>query len=614
MGGYCNKILRVNLTERTFREETLDEKMILDYMGGRGFGVKMLYDELKPGIDPLGPENKLIFLAGPLGGTAAQSFGRWKVFFKSPLTGGYFKSSGGGRFAAEMKFAGLDGIIIEGKADKPVYLWIKEGKYELRGADYLWGLQCEDTHTLIREELKDPRIRIACTGPGGDNLVKYAGIFSDRRTAGRGGGGTVMGSKNLKAIAIRGDAKVPLSDPDAFRDAVRAQMKHYRASPGFEHFPERGSQNPEFTLGLGMFPTKNFQQGFVPNWEKIEGANFAPWRERHYACYNCMIHCGQLTKVRGHSKYIGHWTEGPEYETIWGFTGPIVNDDPGLTIAADHLCDELGIDTISAAVSIGMAYELYDRGIITKKDTDGLELTWGNDQPVLPLLRMIAHRQGIGDLLAEGTREMAKRIGQGSDFYAIHVKGLELPGYDPRGAKAHGLNLMTMSIGADHNSGYAPQEIFGHLFKGEKIDRFSTKDKGYQTKFHQDLTALHDCGILCGFASILFFGPNFDIWGRLMTGATGIKEFSDPDHLWAIGERINNLERMYNVREGFGRKDDTMPGRITEEALPEGPSAGSRFEADELLDDYYDQRGWDLKTGIPTAAKLKELGLDFAIV
>lgn len=609
MGGYQNRILRVNLTNRKFSEEPLSNELIHDYIGGRGFGIKMLYDDLKPGINPLGEDNELIFTAGPLAGTNAQSFGRWKVFFKSPLTGGYFKSSGGGHFASEMKFAGFDAIIIEGVADQPAYLWVHDGQYELRDATYLWGLDCDDTHTLIREELHDPNIRVACIGPAGENKVKYAGIFSDRRAAGRGGGGTVMGAKNLKAIAIRGHGKVSLADAEAFRAAVREQIKAYRTNSHFESFSSRGTQNPEFTNILGMFPTRNFREGFLPGWEKIEQTNYHPLRVRHTACHNCMIHCGNLTKVNS-GKYRGWWSEGPEYESIWSFTGPIVNTDIGLTVAADKVCDDLGMDTISAGNTIGFAYELYERGIITRDDTDGMELTYGNGDPVLPLLRKIAYREGIGDLLAEGVREAARRIGQGTDHFAIHVKGLELPGYDPRGAKAHGLNLMTMSIGADHNSGYSAEELFGEPYKGEEVDRFAVEGKAELTKRNQDIAAIRDSSIQCGF-SVLFM-RGLELPSMLLSTVTGIQDFADTDYLRLVGERINNLERMFNVREGFGRKDDVFPARILNETLPEGPSAGQVFEIEPLLTDYYKVRGWDVNTGIPTPAKLSELGLSYA--
>jgi aldehyde:ferredoxin oxidoreductase len=610
MAGYKNRILRVDLTERTFSEEPLSKELIHDYGGGRGFGIKLLYNELRPGVNPLGEESKLIFIAGPLAGTNAQSFGRYKVFFKSPLTGTYFKSSSGGYLAAEMKFAGFDAVIIKGIADKPVYLWIHDGKYELRDATYLWGLDCDDTHTLVREELGDPGIRLGCIGPSGEHAVKYAGIFSDRRTCGRGGGGTVMGTKNLKAIAFRGHEKIELADPKAFAAAVKEQIKEYQKNPQFASFSETGTQIAEFTNILGMYPTRNFREGVLPNWERVEGSEYSKLRIRKTRCYSCMVHCGSITKVAS-GKYAGAWTEGPEYETTWAFTGPVVDANIARTIAADKLCDDLGLDTISTGNTIGFAYELYEQGIITKKDTDGLELAFGNGEPVIPLIRQIAYREGLGDLLAEGTREVARRVGHGAEQYAIQVKGLELPAYDPRGAKAHGLNLMTSNIGADHNSGYSAQEIFGAPVPRE-VDRFAVEGKGELTKWNQDLTAFLETGILCSFIpSMGMLSP--EVYGRLLSAATGVADFADPDFLWQLGERIFNLERMFNVREGLGSKDDVFPKRLTGDPMPSGPSTGQVFEAEPLLKDYYQERGWDVKTGIPTEAKLNELGLGFTI-
>jgi aldehyde:ferredoxin oxidoreductase len=609
MGGYKNRILQVNLTERKFTEESLSDELIRDYIGGRGFGIKLLYDDLRPDIDPLGEENELVFVAGPLAGTNAQSFSRYKVFFKSPLTGTYFKSCSGGFLAAELKFAGFDAIIINGIAQEPVYLWVHDGQYELRDATYLWGLDCGDTHTLIREELGDSNIRIACIGPAGEHGVKYAGIFSDRRTAGRGGGGTVMGAKKLKAIAVRGHERVDVADKKAFATAVREQIKAYKAHPMFESFSQTGTQIAEFTNVLGMYPTRNFREGVLPNWEKIEGSEYSKLRVRKTRCYSCMIHCGNLTKI-GTGEYMGAWSEGPEYETIWAFTGPMVVSDIGLTIAADKLCDDLGLDTMSTGNTIGFAYELYERGIISKKDTGGIELTFGNSEPVLQLIRQIAYREGFGNILAEGTREAARRIGKGAEQYAIQVKGLELPAYDPRGAKAHGLNLLTMTIGADHNSGYAGQELFG-LAVPRKADRFAMENKGELTKWNQDITAFMETGIVCSFTVAMgIMTP--EVYGKLISAVTGIKDFADPAYLWQVGERIFNLERMFNVREGFNSKDDVFPTRLTKEPMPAGPSAGQIFEAESLLADYYQARGWDMKTGIPTTTKLNELGLGFA--
>ncbi len=608
MAGYKNRVLRVDLSNGTLSEEPLEKALIQEYIGGRGFGVKLLYDELKPGTDPLGEDSEMIFISGPLAGTNAQSFSRYKVFFKSPLTGTYFKSCSGGHMAKEMKCAGFDAVIIKGKSDKPVYLWMHDGKYELKDAAYLWGLDCDDTHTLIREELHDPNIRMGCIGPAGEHGVKYAGIFSDRRACGRGGGGTVMGGKNLKAIAFRGHQKVELADKDAFAAAVKEQIAGYKANPMFANFSKAGTWIPEVTNTLGMYPTKNFREGMVPNWEELESSEYLKLLVRKTGCYSCMVHCGSITKI-GRTKYAGAWTEGPEYETIWAFTGPMAKADIGLTIAADKLCDDLGLDTISTGSTIGFAYELYEKGLITKKDTGGLELTYGNSEPVMELIRQIAYRKGIGDLLAEGSREAARRIGKDAEQYAIQVKGLELPAYDPRGAKAHGLNFLTCPIGADHNTGYAPQEIFGAPVPKE-YDRFTPEEKGELTKWNQDVTAFLETGILCSFMPSMGMLSD-EVYGKLLVGATGVKEFADPAYLWHVGEKIFNLERMFNVREGFGKKDDAFPRRITEESVPEGPGAGQVFEQEKMLTDYYRARGWDTETGIPTEKKLKELGLGF---
>ncbi len=610
MSGYKNKVLRVDLSSGTFSEEPLDKAMINDYIGGRGFGVKMLYDDLKPGTDPLGEDNELIFMAGPIAGTNAQSFSRYKVFFKSPLTGTYFKTCSGGHMAKEMKFAGFDAVVVRGKADKPVYLWIHDGKYELKNAEYLWGLDCDDTHTLIREELHDQNIRLGCIGPSGENRVKYAGIFSDRRACGRGGGGTVMGSKNLKAIAFRGRERVELADKDAFAAAVKEQIKEYRANPQFSTFSQNGTWIAEETNLLGIYPTKNFREGEVPEWKNLESTEYLKMQVRKTACYSCMVHCGSITKV-GRNHFAGAWTEGPEYETIWAFTGPMAKADIGLTIAADKYCDDLGLDTISTGSTIGFAYELYEKGLITKKDTGGIELKYGDSKPVMELIRQIAYREGIGDLLAEGTLAAARKIGKNAEQYAIQCKGLELPAYDPRGVKAHGLNLMTCAIGADHNSGYAPQEVFGAPVPKE-YDRFTPEEKGELTKNNQDMTAYLETGILCSFMPSM--GMLSDVtYGKLLVGATGIKEFGDPDFLWHVGEKIVNLERMFNVREGFGRKDDSFPKRITDEPMSVGASAGQVFEAEKMLNDYYKERGWDQKTGIPTKERLEKLGLGFTL-
>lgn len=607
MAGHLNRLLRVDLSRRSFAEESFPDDLLHDYIGGRGIGARLLYDDVPAGLDPLEESSEIIFLAGPLAGSGAQCFSRLLVFFKSPLTGGYFRSTSGGSFAPEMKFAGFDAVAVTGRAEKPVYLWLHDGRYELRDAAYLQGLGCGDTEHLIRDELHDPGVRVAAIGPAGENLVRYAGIFTDRHTAGRGGGGTVMGAKNLKAIAVRGHGAVPIADPDAFKAACREQIADIQGHSAYPLMSSRGRQRSSFGLELGIYPTRNFRAGTLPGWESIADEVYDAMRVRNTTCHRCLVHCHSLTKV-SQGEYAGTWSEGPEYQSIWSFSGPIGCTDPGLTVAADRLCDDMGLDTISAGGCIGFAYELFERDIITTADTGGLELTYGSGAPVLKLLIDIVARRGLGDLLADGVRAAAQRLGRGSEPYAMHVKGLEISGYDPRGAKAHGLNMLTGVLGAQHMTGYVTHEIFPHRFPPEKrVDRFTVEGKGELCKFYQDLTTWREVGALCGTIT------GDAIYGRLLAAATGNAGFADTAYLAYVGEKIYNLERMFNAREGFGRGDDVFPARITDEALPDGPSAGYFFESETLLDDYYTARGWDMGTGNPTPAKLRELGLDFAI-
>jgi len=606
MAGYMGKILRVDLSSGKLQEEPINARMKRDFIGGRGFGAKMLYDDLKPHTDPLGADNEMIFLVGPLCGTNAQSFGRWSIFFRSPLTGTGFSSTGGGFLGNELKAAGFDGLIIKGKSEKPVYLWVHDGKYELKDASDMWGLSCDQTHTYIREQLHDPLVRIATIGPSGERLVKMAGVFSDRRAAARGGGGAVMGAKNLKAIALRGSARPEVANTEAFAAAVKEEITMYRNHPMFAAWTTAGTQIAQFTNLLGMYPTKNFREGVLPNWEKIQTSEYDKVRSRNTGCHSCMLHCASITKAVHGTYNRPAWTEGPEYESIWAFSGPFNVADVALTIAADSLCDDLGLDTISAGSTLGWAYELYEKGILTKGDTGGIELKYGDAHPVLGLLASIAYREGFGDVLADGTAAAAKRIGKGSEQFAIQVKGLELPAYDPRGAKAHGLNLLTANLGADHNSGYGSQEVFGVPFPFP-VDRFATERKGELCKWNQDLTAMVETGIMCTFIPSLGM-TNPEIYGKLLSAATGEKDFADPAFLWKVGERIFNQERLFNSREGFSRKDDAFPSRFTKDKMPAGPSAGQVFELEPLLEQYYQVRGWD-KNGVPTPAKIKELGL-----
>ncbi|MFQ6057278.1 MAG: aldehyde ferredoxin oxidoreductase family protein [Anaerolineae bacterium] len=619
-GGYANRLLRVNLTDQTFQREELREDWVHDFVGARGLAARYLFQEVKPGTDPLGPDNKLIITIGPLSATGAQSYSRWMIITKSPLTDSYTRTVGGGFFGSEMRFAGYDMIIVEGKSEKPVYISITEDGVEFGDAEKLWGHTTELTHLLIKESLRDEKVRGIAIGPAGENLVRYAAVVADKigtergGVAGRGGAGAVMGAKNLKAIAIRGKGKVTIAHPERFKAAVKRQVEAYEASPMVPSFSWTGTQIAEFTNLLGMFPTRNFQRGVLTNWERIEGEEYSKVRLGKTACYACTIHCGSFIRS-GPGKFGGVWrTKGPEYETIWAATGNIDYADRDYTMEYDRLCDELGVDSISTGAAIGFAFELYEKGLLTMEDTGGLELTWGNYGAALELIRLIAFRQGIGDLLAEGVKRAAERMGKGAERYAMHVKGLELPAYDPRGAKAHGLNLGTATIGGSHNYGYAPQEVLGMPIPvpmPEGVDRFSTQGKGELAKANQDFTAMMETGFLCSFPALM--APNMaEIQAELLAAATGIEEFADLNYMWKVGERIYNLERMFNVREGITGESDRMPRRFVEEPLPDGASAGQVYEEDELLPQYYQARGWDEK-GIPTREKLEELGLGFAL-
>jgi aldehyde:ferredoxin oxidoreductase len=609
--AYTPKLLRVNLTAGTCKAETVPEKIAMDFIGARGIADKYLYDELSPGVDPLGPDNKLIFCIGPLAGTGAMSASRWMVVSKSPLTGTYYRGVGGADFGAWMRFAGLDMVIIEGKAAKPVYLYIEKGKYELKDAAELWGKGSFETHRKL-EEIHGARTRVACIGPAGERLVLYASIPSGGRCVGRGGMGTVMGSKNLKAIAINAAPEAKLPRPEEFRELVHQEVIGMQAALLYRHFSEVGtSLMQDQTNMLGAFPTRNFREGTMRDFEKVSMASQQAMKEKDTACYACPIHCGNYCVVK-EGKYAGAANDGPDYETTWVFTAPIDAPEMSHVIAADAYCDDMGIDTISAGGAIGFAYELFEKGILTAEDTGGLKLTYGDYEPAMELLKMIVERRGIGDLLAQGTKRAAAHIGKGTDYYAMQVKGLELPGYEPRGLKWHGFNLATSNAGGNHCYGYNGAEVF-RLGAPHPVDRFADSGYASSTKFVQDFTAMIEVGIFCLFPGALgMISPR--LFGQLLASATDVPTFAAPGYLFVTAEKIYNLERAFNLREGFGRKDDTLPQRLLTEPLKNaGPSEGQVIRnLGGMLDEYYLLRGWDMD-GIPTAEKLKALGLEEVI-
>ena len=612
--GCWGKLLRINLTNQTSSVEEIPEEIVHKFVGGAGFGIKYLYDEVPAGVDPLGEDNKLIYAVGPLTGTDMPCTSRLSITTKSPLTGCVANSLSGGHFPVELKWTGFDVVIIEGKSEKPVVVYLNDGKVTFRSAEKLWGLNTVDTQIIIKEMFNQD-VRISCIGPAGENMSLMAAIINEARAAGRKGVGAVMGSKNLKAFVVKGTEKdVPVANKELFKEGIKDVLAAYKASPlAYPVFSHVGSSCAVGAAGaLGCFPDNNWQNNNeVEDWEAYLGPDgLAPNQVGNNSCYKCPVSCSQVRMAKG-GKYGGISTEGPEYETLYSLGSTVGVKDANAVIAADKLCDELGIDTISAGVSIGMAMELCEKGLL--EDKDGLDLKFGNDDAVHTLLRNFAYREGyIGGLFCDGTKKAAERIGNGTEYYAMQVKGLELPAYDVRGLKAHGLNFATSYTGADHNRGYAFQEVFGFPIP-HPVERLAYEGKGAITVFNQDYACVYDAVTSCEFPSQFIPESYFPIMAKAITGSTGF-ETTEAD-LWKMGARLTNLYRMYNVRNGFDRKDDTLPERLMKEGIKGGASAGEIVSEEGfklMLDEYYQVRGWT-ENGIPTAETLTELGLEFAV-
>lgn len=607
MSTYTGHVLRIDLASGTSSREPIPADFQRKFIGGRGFGIRYLFNELRQGVDPLGEENTLFFLPGALAGSRAQGFGRWMVMTRSPLTNALARAVGGGNFAAFMKFAGCDLIAITGKADRPSYILIHEDGVSVENAEHLWGLDTQKTQQAL-EEKHGKRVQTACIGPAGEKLVRFATITHGTRTASRCGVGTVMGAKNLKAISILARAgSIEPHDKEKFSDLVKSHsqiLKDHKRRVKMHTFGT--TFLAEMTSEMGILPVKNFQTANMEGIENLFTDAYSRMRTGTHACFNCMTRCGQVHEVK-EGPYTGSISEGPEYETIWAFGPQVGNIEVGATVKADRLCDLLGLDTISTGSAIGFAMELFQRGILTRADTDGVDLHWGDHRVLLKLIEKIAYREGIGRILGEGTRLAARAIGKGAEHHAMHCKGLELPAYEPRAAKAHGLSMATSNIGGSHMYGYARQEIAGKP-DPRPVDRFADDGKGDIVAYNQISKALEETGILCNFADS---GMTYEILAKLLAAGTGFEEFADVDYLKLVGERIVCLERCYNVREGFSRKDDTLPERMLTEPLPDaGPATGQVIRNMEgLLDEYYDALGYT-RDGIPTPEKLKELGLE----
>jgi len=605
--SYAKRILHVDLTTGKTEIEPLKEDMARKYIGGIGLGIRLLLDNSKPGIDPFSPENPIIFATGPLSGTMAPTAGNsYAVVSKSPESGAVGEAKAHGFFGAEIKRAGYDAFIFKGKAEKPVYVWVDDDSVQLMDAKHLLGKSPEETENTIREELGDHYIRVAAIGPAGEKLVRIACIINDcTRAAGRTGLGAVMGSKNVKAVAVRGTKDVTVAKPDEFREFVK--MLHERMKgPATTKYRTLGTPENVLVLNsLGVLPTRNFTNAVFEGAEKVSGEYL---NERFVAkiigCSSCAMRCEHIAVVP-EGPYKGTTTR-MEYETLWALGINCGIDRLDAIIKAMGACNYYGMDGISAGGIVGFAMDCYEHGILTKKDTDGLDLRFGNYEALLEMLKKMGTREGFGDILAEGVKRAAEKIGKGAEKYANHIKGVEMTGYDIRGLKTAALGYAVSFRGADHNrhGSYAPD------VKGS-VDRFKAeKGRGKLVREIEDLYTIIDSLIVCKFSRGVYY-KTFDDLAQYYTLATGIQV--TPQELPVTGERINNLARVFNVREGFSRKDDHMPAKVMNTPIPdEGVSKGSYVSQKELnllLDDYYEVRGWT-KDGIPTVEKLNEIGLN----
>ena len=617
MFGYMGKILRVNLTTGTISEEIPDENDLKMYLGGAGLATKFLFDEVPKGSNPLGPENKLIFMTGPMTGTSSPSTGRFSVVSKSPLTGFWGQANSGGFWGRDLKRSGFDGIIFEGISEKPVYLVTDNGKTELRDASDLWGKNTSETTRIIKESLGED-FNVACIGIAGENLVKYAAIMNDAdkpywgRAAGRCGMGTVMGSKNLKAIASRGKMKIEIANRDEYREKAKDRYDWVNQSllkVTLEVFGTAAIL--DMVNQRGGLPSRNWQTGYVEEYEKINGEainNTILVGEK--ACFACPIACGRVSDIK-EGKYQSSG-EGPEYESIGSFGSMCDIYDLNAIAKAHFLCNEYGLDTISTGATIAFTMEAVEKGMMSK--TNGLDIAFGNADVMIELIHKIAKREGIGDFLAEGSRIMSQKLGQGSERFAMAVKGLELPAYDSRAAKITGLAYATANRGGDHITAYIEGPAFMSMpflivNEGEVNEDGLTEipEESRVVKDYEDAFGVFDALSGCKFMGMVLTGED---WADLIQSLLGY-DFTEQDFR-RTGERIYNLERAFNIREGLTRADDTLPKRLLEDPLPDGPAQGQVVNLDPLLNAYYQYRGWD-NNGKPTPEKLTELGLDWII-
>ncbi len=631
--GYNGKILHIDLTSGQFDVEEPDEAFYRKYMGGSAVAMHYLLKDMPAGVDPLGADNVLVLALSVLTGTAISGQSRMTAAAKSPLTGAIGDSQSGGFFPAELKFAGYDAIVIKGKSEKPVYLWINEGKFELRDASHLWGKITGEAEASIKEELDDNKIEVLQIGPAGEKGVRFAGIFSmSNRANGRTGMGAVMGSKNLKAIAVRGKKRPNVADKDAFKKLAKWGAKNFPDSD----IAGLGKYGTAETTGAnqssGTLPAYNYNSGVFDGWEPIDGTTMYDTILRGAAegkqdrlgrdtCYACTVRCKRVVEITEGKYKVDPKYGGPEYETTSTFGNYCAVDDLAAISKANELCNKYGMDTISCGATISWAFEAFNEGKLTLEDTDGLDLSWGNAESMVKLTEKIAKREGFGDLLAEGSERAAKEVGRGTEAYLITFKGQEAPAHMPRVKRSLAVIYATNPYGADHQSHehdpafeddfeyYAERMAVLGFNKGVEA-RSLNAEKIRFTVASQKMYSAMDSLNLCQFV----YGPAWQLYGpndmvELVRTVTGWDVSFD--ELQKIGERRLNMMRAFNAREGMDRKNDVIPEKLFK-PLKGGVSDGWKLDRDEVesaLDSYFEQCGWDVKTGIPTRAKLEELDL-----
>ncbi|MFQ5762546.1 MAG: aldehyde ferredoxin oxidoreductase family protein [Candidatus Bathyarchaeia archaeon] len=609
-GGFIGKIVHVDLSNKSLKEQKLGDDVLRLYIGGSGLAAKLLYDLTGPETNPLGPENVLIFMNGPLTGTRIPLSGRHEVTAKSPATNGFGEADAGGTFGTELKKAGYDGLVIRGRADKPTYLWATENGIEFKDAQHIWGKDTYEADEILKKET-DPKAVVACTGPAGEKLARIAGVMHDGRDgrpAARGGLGAVMGSKNLKAIAARGNLKTPLADEGKVTALIKQMAPQMvKNTKSLHDFGTTGITIP--IEQLGDLPIKNWVQGrFEEGAQKIAGQIIAKTiLTGHYYCGACVVGCGREVEVK-----TGPWahvkTGGPEYESVASLGSLCLIDDVEAVVKGHELCNRYGVDVISTGSAIAFAIEAFERSLITTKDTDGLRLEWGNPQLMLTLVEKIGKREGFGYMLGEGVKRTAEKIGPQAEEFALHVKGLEPAMHDPRAYNSVGVSYATSNRGACHLQGFT--HVFERSIAMPELgydtvqDRLGVEGKGELSAKGQNLMSVMDSLKLCKFT--LFGGVKVSHMVEWLNAVTGWNT-SIPE-LLRTGERIYNLKRMYNVRCGFSRKDDTLPNRILTLKRKQGGAAENLPPLNSMLEEYYNYRGWD-ENGIPTPEKLKELQL-----